>query len=130
MEIAVGYDRSDDAKAALKIARQHAKAFKGRVHILTSLPQSTNLKLDDIEKVEKELESLKSFFAVDDISSETHVLVSSSSPGEDLVQYANEHNIDELIIVIRRKSKVDKLIFGSNAQYVILQAECPVLAVK
>jgi len=50
--------------------------------------------------------------------------------GEDLVQLAEEKQIDEIIIGVRRRSKVGKLIFGSTAQYVILNAPCPVVSVK
>jgi nucleotide-binding universal stress UspA family protein len=52
------------------------------------------------------------------------------TPGEDLVDYAGENGIDEIIIGIKRRSKVGKLLFGSNAQYVILKAPCPVVTVK
>ena len=37
---------------------------------------------------------------------------------------------NEIIIGVRRRSKVGKLLFGSNAQYIILMAQCPVVAVK
>ena len=50
--------------------------------------------------------------------------------GEDLVQIAEEKKVDEIIIGVRRRSKVGKLIFGSTAQYVILNAPSPVVAVK
>jgi nucleotide-binding universal stress UspA family protein len=50
--------------------------------------------------------------------------------GEDLVQLAKENNVDEIIIGVRRRSKVGKLFFGSTAQYVILNAPCPVVSVK
>ena len=49
------------------------------------------------------------------------------TPGERL---ANENGIDEVIIGVHRRSKVGKLVFGSTAQYVILNAPCPVVAVK
>jgi len=66
----------------------------------------------------------------DDIPCETHAVVSSLSAGEVLVQFEQDNDIDEIIIGVRRRSKVGKLLFGSNAQYVILQAKCPVVAVK
>jgi nucleotide-binding universal stress UspA family protein len=50
--------------------------------------------------------------------------------GEDLVKLADEKKVDEIIIGVRRRSKVGKLIFGSTAQYVILNAPCPVVSVK
>lgn len=36
----------------------------------------------------------------------------------------------KIIVGIEKKSKVGKFIFGSNAQYVILEARCPVMTVK
>jgi nucleotide-binding universal stress UspA family protein len=52
------------------------------------------------------------------------------SPGEDLVEFATENKIDEIIVGIKKLSKVGKLLMGSTAQYVILEAECPVVSVK
>jgi len=38
--------------------------------------------------------------------------------------------VDEIIVGVKRRSKVGKLLMGSTAQYVILQAPCPVVTVK
>lgn len=51
-------------------------------------------------------------------------------PGEDLVTFAGEHGVEEIIIGVKRRSRVGKLLFGSNAQYVILNADCPVVTVR
>jgi len=76
------------------------------------------------------LEKLRKPFKTDDIVCETHTSVSYNSPGEDLVRFAKENDIDEIIIGVKKRSKVGKLVFGSTTQYVILKAPCPVLAVK
>jgi nucleotide-binding universal stress UspA family protein len=52
------------------------------------------------------------------------------TPGEDLVAFARETNSDEIVIGVKKQSKVGKLLFGSNAQIVILAAHCPVVTVK
>ena len=130
MNIMVGYDRSNVAKEALELAKKHAKAFGGKVFLLNSLAQSPELQLEDIQKAEHELERLQVSFKEDNIPCETHAIVSSLTAGEDLVQFAEDNEIDEIIIGVRRRSKVGKLLFGSNAQYIILQASCPVVAVK
>ena len=130
MKILVGYDGSKTADDVVMLAHKHAKAFKADIYIITSLEQDPGLKKEDIDKAESKLEKLKTPFKVDDISCETQASVSYQSPGEDLVTYAKDNNIDEIIIGVRKRSKVGKLVFGSTAQYVILEAPCPVVAVK
>lgn len=130
MKIMVGYDRSNVAKEALETAKKHAKAFDAEVYVLTSLARSPEMKREDIQKAEHELENIRIDFKENGISCTTHAIVSSQSPGEDLVQFAVENKVDEIVIGVRRRSKVGKLLFGSNAQYIILKATCPVVAVK
>jgi nucleotide-binding universal stress UspA family protein len=130
VKILVGYDGSNGAEAALREAQKHANVFNAGIHILTSLEQSSTLDKSDIEKAESELEYLRTPFNIDDIPCETHVVVNYLTPGEDLVQFAADNRIDEIFIGIEKRSKVGKLVFGSTAQYVILNASCPVVAVK
>ena len=55
----------------------------------------------------------------------------ASSPAEDLINIAEARSTAELIVIgLRRRSPVGKLILGSNAQRILLDAPCPVLAVK
>jgi len=53
MKIMVGYDRSNVAKDALELADQHANVFDAKVYVLTSLAQSRELQLEDIQKAER-----------------------------------------------------------------------------
>ena len=130
MKILVGYDGSKGAEKALKLARDHANAFNADIYLMTSLDQNHKLQKEDIEKAEDELEDLKRPFRAEGIQCETDVVVSYLSAGEDLVQFVEENDIDEVFIGIKKTSKVEKLVFGSNAQYVILNAPCPVIVVK
>ena len=130
MKILVGYDGSNGAEKALKLAQHHANAFNAEIYLLTSLEQGPTLQKDDIEKTEDDLERLKRPFDTDGIHCETDVVVSHLSAGEDLVQYATSNNIDEIFIGIKKTSKVGKMVFGSTAQFVILNAPCPVISVK
>jgi nucleotide-binding universal stress UspA family protein len=49
---------------------------------------------------------------------------------EDLLAVAEEVGAELVVIGLRRRTPVGKLILGSNAQRVLLDAPCPVLAVK
>jgi nucleotide-binding universal stress UspA family protein len=126
----VGYNGSNEAEAALKEAQKHANVFDADIYIVTSLVQGHDLSKEDIGKAEGELEYLRTPFNIDNIHCETYVSVSYLTPGEDLVQFAKDNNIDEAFIGVKKRSAVGKLMFGSTAQYVILNAPCPVVAVK
>ena len=130
MKILVGYEESKVAEAALNLALKHAKVFGADIFIVTSLEQSHELGREDIEAVEDKLVKLKMSSKIEDLHFETHVMVSLLTPGEDLVQFAQENEIDEIVIGVKKRSKVGKLVFGSNAQYVILEAPCPVVTVR
>ena len=73
---------------------------------------------------------MKDIFNRENLSYKTHLLLNDLSPGDQLVEFAERNNVDEIIIGVRRRSKVGKLIIGSTAQHVILNAPCPVVTVK
>ena len=130
MKILVCYDGSGVSENVLDLAQKHAKAFKADIFIMTAMEQSPELKKEDIDKAESKLDGIKTSFKAVNIPCESQASVSFRSRGENLVEFAKNNDIDEIIIGVRKKSKVGKLIFGSTAQYVILEAPCPVLAVK
>jgi len=130
MKILVGYDGSTSAKEALKLARKHARAFSGSVDIVTSMEKGTEQQQQAIEEAERGLEWAKSLFAEKGLDCRTHLLIRGLAPGEDLLEFARENSVEEIIVGVKRRSKVGKLLMGSTAQYVILQAPCPVVTVK
>lgn len=130
MRIMVCYDGSNASKEALMLARKHAKAFNAKVDVVTSMLKGTQYQLVEIEKEEHDLDYAKTLFEKDGIACETHLLIRGLTPGEDMIQFARENNIDEIIIGVTRKSKVGKFLLGSTAQYVVLEAECPVVTIK
>jgi nucleotide-binding universal stress UspA family protein len=130
MKILVGYDGSNVAKEALKLARRHARAFGASVDIITSMESGTESEQMAIDDAERGLEWAKTLFDEKGVPCKTHLLIRGMSPGEDLVQFAREQEIDEIVVGVKRRSKVEKILMGSTAQYVVLQAHCPVVSVK
>lgn len=130
MKILVGYDGSNSAKDALALAKKHAVAFDAQVIIVSSLTGGSVTHAVEVEHATEDLEFAKKVFEDEAIQCDTKLLVRGMTPGEDIVEYAKEKAIDEIIIGIKRRSKVGKLLFGSNAQYVIIKAPCPVVTVK
>jgi len=130
MKIMVCYDDSRSSKEALRLAKEHAKAFEGSITIATSMTKGTEAEKKEIEKAELDLEFEKKSCLEEGIDCKTHLLIRGLSAGEDMVQFAEEEKVDEIIIGVKRRSKVEKLVFGSTAQFVILKAHCPVVTVK
>jgi nucleotide-binding universal stress UspA family protein len=130
MKLLVGYDGSNSAKEALNLTKIHAKAFGASVAVVTSMEKGTEGQREDISQSEKGLEWAKSLFEENEIDCDTHLLIRGLSPGEDIVEFAKENQVDEIIVGVKRRSKVGKLLMGSTAQFIILQAPCPVVSVK
>ena len=130
MKILVGYDGSRTAKDAVKLAELHATAFQATVHVVTSMVTGTKNQQDEINAAESGLKWAKEVLGNRDIACEKHLLIRGVTAGEDLVMFARDNKIDEIIIGVKRRSRVGKLLLGSTSQYVILNAHCPVVTIK
>jgi nucleotide-binding universal stress UspA family protein len=73
---------------------------------------------------------VKDILGGDGPSFEVQLLLTELTPGEQLVRFAKDEKIDQIFLGIQKKSKVGKFIFGSTAQFVILNAPCPVVTIK
>lgn len=130
MEFMVCYDGSKAANAALHVAKNRSMPTGARIFLVTSMDGGKNVSNEDYESAEDLLQKAKFRVFEENISCEVLLSVSDLTTGENLVKIAEEKNIDEIYIGIKRRSKVGKLLFGSTAQYVILNAPCPVVTVK
>ena len=126
----MGFDGSKVSEAALELAADHAQAFGAQLFLVQSMVGGPDVPKRDFENSERELDYHKNEFKKKNIACESLLSVRGLEPGEDLTRLAEEHQVDEIIIGVRRRSKVGKLVFGSTAQYVILNAPCPVVTVK
>ena len=130
MNIMVCFDGSDVAYYALRQAKKRASQLGAKIYLVRSMAGGRDMKMEDFEKTEKLLNKAKKSVVGGDIPCETLLSVKQLSAGENLVRIAEEKVIDEIYIGVRKRSKVGKLMFGSTAQYVILNAPCPVVSVK
>jgi len=130
MKILIAYDGSNSSMDALKLAVSHAKVFKAMVFVVTSLYGEHVESDQEIAKHEERLKNAEKLVTKEGIACESHLLVRGMSPGEDIVQFAMDHQVDMIYIGIKRRSKVGKLLFGSSAQYIILNAPCPVVSLR
>lgn len=130
MQILVGLDGSNTSEAALQLAIKTAKAYNADLLAITSMATGTADDNDEIRSAEKELEEAKAQVLKAGVSCSTHLLIRGKTVGEDIVAFAAENAIDLIVVGVKRRSRVGKILMGSNAQYVIIKAGCPVLTVK
>ncbi len=129
-KILLSYDEQESSQRALGFALIHAQAFSARLDIVTVVVRESTDQSEDIEKAEKILETAKRECEKAGIECKTKLVIKAATPGEALVEYAAQGEYDEIVIGIRRTSKLSKMLLGSNAQHVILNAHCPVLSIS
>lgn len=130
MKILVGYNGGEVDRLALSLARDLAQINNAFVYVVTSMTGGTSEKYFDIEVTEEGLKFAKKVLETSGLECAVQQSVRGFSPGEDLVRFANENDIDHIFLGIKKKSKAQKAILGSTARYVILKASCPVTTVN
>lgn len=128
--IVVGYVPKPEGKAALRRAAEEARLRNSRLVVVNSHRGGREFDSEDALDSEAQLEEVRKELRDAGVEHEVRQLVRGMDPAEDLVNVANEVNAEFIVIGLRRRSPVGKLILGSNAQRVLLDAPCPVLAVK
>jgi nucleotide-binding universal stress UspA family protein len=131
MKFVLGYDGSNSAKEALEVIAKYATPLNASVEVICSREGGTSSTEDDeIQKAREHLAFAANSLGEKGLSVKTRLLVRGVTPGEDIVNFAKDTKVDAIFIGIKKRSKVGKLVFGSNAQYVILNAPCPVMTIK
>jgi len=121
--VVVGYVPKPEGDAALARAIEEAKLRDADLVVVNSHRSRT-------DEGEPDLGEARAVLDASGISYEVRQLVRGFEAAEDLISVAESHDAELLVIGLRRRTPVGKLILGSNAQRVLLDAHCPVLAVK
>jgi nucleotide-binding universal stress UspA family protein len=130
MAIVVGYVPRAEGRAALRRAAEEARLRSTRLIVVNSARGGVGFDDDDSLDHERELAEVRARLDEEGIENEVRQLVRGHDPAEDLIAVAGEVGADFIVIGLRRRTPVGKLILGSNAQRILLDAPCPVLAVK
>ena len=130
MSIVVGLDGSDQSFRALRFALEEGKLRKKKVYAIHSLFGGEETDIEDIEKGEKILEEARKIAEEYGVEFETKLLVRGKTPGEDIVEFANEVRADLIVLGMRRRSLLEEVILGKAAKYVVAKAKQPVVLVK
>jgi nucleotide-binding universal stress UspA family protein len=128
--IVVGYVPKAEGRAALRRAAEEARLRGARLVVVNSSRGGRDFDDDDAVRADAELATVSQQLKDAGIEAEVRQLVRGMDVAEDIIAVAEEHAADFIVIGLRRRSPVGKLILGSNAQRILLDAPCPVLAVK
>jgi nucleotide-binding universal stress UspA family protein len=127
MTVVVGYLSTPEGREALTTAVDEALARRAELVVVVSdkdgppAAEAVAERALDIARIAAPLEA----------AGVAHrVVTGSGEVAEDLVATAESAQAELIVIGLRRRSPVGKLILGSNAQRILLDAPCPVLAVK
>jgi nucleotide-binding universal stress UspA family protein len=115
--IVVGYSSKPEGRAALARALDEARMRGAELVVVHS---STDVEVGD----------LRAELSASGIPFEIKEAADALDPADDLISTADERGAEFIVIGLRKRSPVGKLLLGSNAQRVLLDAACPVLAVK
>lgn len=115
--IVVGYSSKPEGRAALKRALSEARLRDAALVVVDTSPEVQSNDLTD------EL-------SASGVTYEIRTPADVQESAEELIRIAETTDADFIVIGLRRRSPVGKLLLGSNAQRVLLDAACPVLAVK
>ncbi|TDO30237.1 universal stress protein family protein [Kribbella sp. VKM Ac-2527] len=117
MTVVIGYFGGPEGKAALHHGAMEAQNHGQRLVVVDATPttgsDSDALRQLDHGGIEYQLHEAR-----------------LPDPAENVLQAAQEHSASLIVIGLRHRSPVGKLLLGSHAQRVLLEADVPVLAVK
>lgn len=127
MPIIVGYTTKPEGKAALKHALAEALAHDESLVVVNI---GSGLHPERMLADEEHLASVARELGAAGVKHQIRQLVRGKEPSQEIVDLATEINAIMIVIGLRRRSPVGKLLLGSNAQQILLDASCPVVAVK
>ncbi len=122
MTVAIGYVATPEGRAALGHAIRECTVRKD--DLLVVVTESTAASAE----FAADLALAKASTGTSDIA--LRVVANDNDAGTELIDLSYEDHIDLLVIGLRRRSPVGKLVMGSVSQRVLLDAQCPVTAVK
>ena len=142
-KIMIAIDGSDHSFRAAEYALEVAKSFRSQLYAVTvtSVPESYHLKQEDVLNESREmadsmndaktwLENFKQDAKKDNIEFKAELISSHRPVDYVILEYAEENNVDLIVVGTRGRSEFKKLLLGSTASSVVSYAHCPVMVVK
>ncbi|MDD8018125.1 MAG: universal stress protein [Bacteroidota bacterium] len=138
--ILVPIDFSENSKKALRYAVPLAHQFNASITLInivepTVFPSDFGFGQMSFPDVEKELfdkaeEELRSVAKEIPSAIPNDVAVKTGIPFVEVTNYANDEQIDLIIVATHGRTGVEHILFGSTAEKIIRKAPCPVFVVR
>lgn len=127
MPIVLAYVPTPEGNAALEVATAEAKRRGSSLIVVNTAAHGNYAAVKFAD--EKQLDAVRA--AIEEAGVTVTVQsTDSETPADEILAIAEREQADALVIGIRRRSPVAKLVMGSTAQRLLLEAACPVIAVK
>jgi len=128
MTIIVGYVPTPEGEAALTAAVSEARLRQQPLHVVNS--SRGDALLDSRFASQEALAAVRTRLDEAGVVYEIAQEVRGHDASDEVVDAADRLNASLIVIGLRRRTPTGKLITGSQAQRILLDAHCPVLAVK
>jgi nucleotide-binding universal stress UspA family protein len=140
--IMVAIDGSEHSLKAAEYALEIAKSFNSQLFAVTVtfVPESYRLRQEDVLRESREMADSRTWLEnfsdnsneakADNIELKTELINSHRPVDYVILEYAEEKNIDLIVVGTRGRSGFKRLLLGSIASSVVSYAHCPVMVVK
>ena len=126
MSVIVGYVPTQEGRAALRYAVTECVLRQCDL-VVVQAPRRGD---DAADELSADVEAARSELEGSGLALEVTPGTDGNDAADDLIDAAATRSGDLIVIGLRRRTPIGKLILGSNAQRILLDAPCPVIAVK
>lgn len=128
MTILVGYVPRPEGMAAVEAAIEQAGLVEDSLVVVNYSRGDRHV--DPTYASDEHMAELRRVLDASQVPYEIEHFVSGDEAWEHVVEAAEKHRARLVVIGLRKRSATGKRLFGSTAQRILLEAACPVLAVK
>ena len=128
MTIVVGYVPTPEGEAALTAAIAEATLREQPLHVVNT--SRGDALIDNRFASDDALAEVRSRLDDSGVVYEVDQHIGGHEASEELIEIADRLKASLIVIGLRRRTATGKLLTGSQAQRILLDAHCPVLAVK
>ncbi|WP_122261011.1 universal stress protein [Ornithinimicrobium cerasi] len=128
MTVVCGFVPTAEGRAAVRAALDEASR-RGEDLVVLNTTRG-DAPVDPRFATQEDLDELEAMLGESGVPFTLETRGNGPNPAADVVALATKHDASVIVIGLRRRSPTGKLIFGSTAQQILLDADAPVLAVK